>query len=284
VAQQTRQQLLDAALAHVTEHGIGDIGFRELARALGTTHRALGYHFGSKDGLLVEIVRTVEQSQREALATLASPVGDGARPDTDDDPSGKDRSAKTRDGEPDAGQAEGGPDPRAREDGPDGGKAGDSRAESDGSRTGEDGPGVHRAGEGNAVDSGAGHGGERERANGGTGLGPIERMRRMAEQLTDPALWPSERLFFELYGQALQGRPHAADLLPEVVYAWVEPLTEISREMGLPEEDAPACARLLLAVARGLLLDLLATGDQAVLERSADLFFDVLEQFTRSKP
>jgi AcrR family transcriptional regulator len=187
VAQQTRQELLDATLAYVTEHGIGDIGFRELARALGTTHRALGYHFGSKEGLLVEIVRTVEQAQRDALTLLAA----------DED------------------------------------------------------------------------------------LSPLDRMRRLGEQLTDPALWPSERLFFELYGQALQGRPHAADLLPEVVDAWVDPLTEISREMGVPEEDAPACARLLLAVARGLLLDLVATGDRAVLERSADLFFDLFARYTR---
>ncbi len=202
MAQQTRQQLLDATLAYVTEHGIGDIGFRELARALGTTHRALGYHFGSKEGLLVEIVRTVESTQRATLAALAHP---SPTPETD-------------------GGAEATPEPN-----------------------------------------------------------PVERMRRMAEQLTDPALWPSERLFFELYGQALQGRPHAADLLPEVVYAWVEPLTEISREMGVPEEDAPACARLLLAVARGLLLDLVATGDRAVLERSADLFFDLFERYA-AKP
>ncbi|HEV7758629.1 MAG TPA: TetR/AcrR family transcriptional regulator [Acidimicrobiales bacterium] len=183
-ANPTRERLLEAALAYVTEHGIGDVGFRELARALGTTHRMLGYHFGSKDGLLVEIVRTVEQRQRDALAGLV----------TDDD------------------------------------------------------------------------------------LSPIDQMRQMAERLLDPALWPNERLFFELYGQALQGRPYAADLLPEVVTAWVEPLTEISRRLGTSDADAPAQARLLLAVARGLLLDLMATGDHETVRRAGKLFFDQLDQ------
>lgn len=184
----TRERLLEAALAYVTENGIGDVGFRELARALGTTHRMLGYHFGSKDGLLVEIVRTVEQRQRDALAGVAGGDDDG---DTD--------------------------------------------------------------------------------------LGPVDQMRRMAERLVDPSLWPNERLFFELYGQALQGRPYARDLLPEVVTAWIEPLAGISRRLGTPEEDVPAQARLLLAVARGLLLDLVATGDREVVGRAAEMFFDLFE-------
>jgi len=189
----TRERLLEAALAYVTEHGIGDVGFRELARALGTTHRMLGYHFGSKDGLLVEIVRTVEQRQRDALADLATSDGDG---------------------DPD----------------------------------------------------------------------PVDQMRRMADRLSDRSLWPNERLFFELYGQALQGRPYAADLLPEVVTAWVEPLTEISRRLGVSDEDAPAHARLLLAVARGLLLDLVATGDEAIVRRASTLFFDQLAQVHQHRP
>jgi AcrR family transcriptional regulator len=183
----TRERLLEAALAYVTENGIGDVGFRELARALGTTHRMLGYHFGSKEGLLVEIVRTVEQRQRDALAGLLA----------DDD------------------------------------------------------------------------------------LTPVDQMRRMADRLLDPALWPNERLFFELYGQALQGRPYAADLLPEVVDAWIEPLTEISRHMGAGDDEAPALARLLLAVARGLLLDLMGTGDVAAVRRAGELFFDQLDRLHR---
>src|SRR5262245_33958156 len=71
-ASQTRERLLDAILEYVTAHGIGELGFRELARAIGTSHRMLGYHFGSKEGLLVAIVRAVEERQREAMAELAA--------------------------------------------------------------------------------------------------------------------------------------------------------------------------------------------------------------------
>jgi AcrR family transcriptional regulator len=179
----TRERLLEATLAYVAEHGVADVGFRELARALGTTHRMLGYHFGSKEGLLVEVVRAVENDQRQALAELSA----------DDD------------------------------------------------------------------------------------LDPIEQMRRLADRLTDPALWPNERLFFEIYGQALQGRPPATDLLPEVVTAWIEPMAELSKRLGVTPEDVPAHARLLIAVARGLLLDLLATGDRDTVLAATELFLRYID-------
>src|SRR6185312_10585040 len=66
------------------------------------------------------------------------------------------------------------------------------------------------------------------------GRAPQEQARRFWAQLTDPALWPSERLFFELYGQALQGRPHAVGLLDGVVDDWLEPLTELTVRGGIP--------------------------------------------------
>jgi AcrR family transcriptional regulator len=67
---ETRERLLEATLAYAAEHGITDVSFRELARALGTTHRMLGYHFGSKEGLLVAVVQRVEERQRDALTAL----------------------------------------------------------------------------------------------------------------------------------------------------------------------------------------------------------------------
>lgn len=87
-------------------------------------------------------------------------------------------------------------------------------------------------------------------------------LRRIWHQLADPVLWPHERLFFELYGQALQGRPHAASLLDGVVDDWVTPAVERACQHGMDERSARAEARLGLAVIRGLLLDLLATGDR----------------------
>ena len=84
---------------------------------------------------------------------------------------------------------------------------------------------------------------------------------RAWRRLADPAMWPNERLFFEIYALALQGRPHAARLLDEVVEAWLAPLTALILRQGGDEADARAEARLAVAVTRGLLLDLLATRD-----------------------
>lgn len=177
----TRERLLEEVLDHVAQVGISDLGFRELARALGTTHRALGYHFGSKEGLLAEVVRTVEQRQRDALAELLSD------PDAD----------------------------------------------------------------------------------------PLEQMWVMGQRLADPSLWPNERLFFELYAHALHGRPHAEAFLAEVITAWVEPITAVCVRLGIPEAEAPAHARLLLATSRGLLLDLLATGDRAAYDAASRVMLEL---------
>ena len=43
---------------------------RGLAAALGTSHRMLIYHFGSREGLLIEVIRAVEAQQRAALAQM----------------------------------------------------------------------------------------------------------------------------------------------------------------------------------------------------------------------
>jgi hypothetical protein len=85
--------------------------------------------------------------------------------------------------------------------------------------------------------------------------------RRFWHSLSDPALAPHERLFFEMYGQALQGRPYAVPLLDGIVDSWLEPMTAMLLARGVPEGSARAEARLGIAVVRGLLLDLLATGD-----------------------
>ena len=84
MVQTRREQLLRAAVDYVAGHGISDLSLRQLGAALGTSHRMLVYHFGSKEGLLVAVVREVEQQQRAALADLGtdpdlSPVEQGLR-------------------------------------------------------------------------------------------------------------------------------------------------------------------------------------------------------------
>ena len=54
-----RERLLAGAIEHVAEHGVGNLSLRGLAAALGTSHRMLIYHFGSRDGLLIEVIRAV---------------------------------------------------------------------------------------------------------------------------------------------------------------------------------------------------------------------------------
>jgi len=48
--------------------GITDMSLRELAAAIGTSHRMLLYHFGSREGLLNAVVRAVEGAQRAAVS------------------------------------------------------------------------------------------------------------------------------------------------------------------------------------------------------------------------
>jgi AcrR family transcriptional regulator len=170
--------LLTAATAHLAELGLGGATLRSIASAIGTSHRMLIYHFGSRDGLLLAIVRSVEDEQRVAMAELAA-----------------DESASVAD-----------------------------------------------------------------------------LTRRMWQRVAHPRLRPHERLFFELYGRALQGDPGAAPMLQWVVPAWLDQLTALLTARGMPADQARSTARLGLATVRGLLLDLLATGDRAEADAAMELF------------
>lgn len=164
-----RDRLLARAIDHVAQRGLSDLSLRELAEAIGTSHRMLIHHFGSKQGLWVEVIRAVEERQRAGLTELV-------------------------------------PEPAAD---------------------------------------------------------PAAAMRTWWAHISDPALWPNERLFFEVYGQALQGRPGTTELLDGIVDDWLEPIAELHVAWGMEPVAARAQARLGIAVTRGLLLDLLATGDRA---------------------
>ena len=161
---QARERLLDAAVRHALDAGIADLSLRQLAAAIGTSHRMLLYHFGSREGLLVAVTQAVEEQQRAAL------LGPGTTP---------------------------------------------------------------------------------------------QDARRSWERLSDPKLWPQERLFFELYAYALRGRPGTEGFLDGIVESWVAPVAAALVEAGADERTARADARLAVAVVRGLLVDLLATGDRA---------------------
>jgi len=66
-----RDELLDRIVAEVAVHGLADRSMRELAASVGSSHRMLLYHFGSRDGLVAAIVGFTEAAQRDALRELA---------------------------------------------------------------------------------------------------------------------------------------------------------------------------------------------------------------------
>ncbi|OBK30693.1 TetR family transcriptional regulator [Mycobacterium asiaticum] len=67
---QRRQQLLDALIDEVAAGGIGNRSLRDLAAAVGTSHRMLLHHFASRDELLLTIVAEVERRQMGILSDL----------------------------------------------------------------------------------------------------------------------------------------------------------------------------------------------------------------------
>src|SRR5256885_2651607 len=66
---QIRQRLLDVCTDYALEHGLPD-RLGPLAAAAGTSSRMLIYHFGTRDGLLREILGQARQRQLEAFTDL----------------------------------------------------------------------------------------------------------------------------------------------------------------------------------------------------------------------
>ena len=97
-------------------------------------------------------------------------------------------------------------------------------------------------------------------------------IREMWHFVADPAQAGFERLFFALYGRALQGDEQVRPLLGESIESWLEANDDPRRSAGVPADLARVHARLGLAVVRGLLLDLLATGDRAGVDAALEVF------------
>jgi AcrR family transcriptional regulator len=102
---------------------------------------------------------------------------------------------------------------------------------------------------------------------------PGDAVAAMWADLRRPELWPFERLFFECYARAAQGESPFTRLLPGAVDGWLAAVDEVTG--GTAD---PALTRLGLAVARGLLLDLVATGDQAGVDAAAAMFAGLLRR------
>ncbi|GAA3121362.1 AcrR family transcriptional regulator [Kribbella aluminosa] len=169
----SRSTLLDDAVEHFAQNGIGDASLRTIASSIGTSHRMLIYHFGSREGLLAEVVRIVEQQQRDLLADLSDL--------------------------------------------------------------------------------------------------PIEEQAEQFWRRVTEATLVYGPLFFELSAHAMQDLPHTESLKADLIDVWLPPLTDLCVRVGIPTDQAPAYARLGLAASRGLLFDLLLTGDRAAVDEASAL-------------
>jgi AcrR family transcriptional regulator len=72
-----RQELLDALIEDFAHGGIGGRSLRQIADAVGTSHRMLLHHFGSREGLLLAIVEEIEHRQKVVLKHLPTDAAAG---------------------------------------------------------------------------------------------------------------------------------------------------------------------------------------------------------------
>ncbi|MGB9252698.1 MAG: helix-turn-helix domain-containing protein, partial [Mycobacterium sp.] len=72
-----RRQLLEALFEEFARGGIGDRSLRDVAAAVGTSHRMLLHHFGSREGLIIAIVEEAELRQMALVPELPMDPADG---------------------------------------------------------------------------------------------------------------------------------------------------------------------------------------------------------------
>ena len=97
---------------------------------------------------------------------------------------------------------------------------------------------------------------------------------------SEPQQWPEFRLFFAVYGRALQAPQQFAGFLERVVAGWMSALVDAQGPDADPA-TATRTATLVIATIRGLLLDLLATGDRDRVQDAAESFLASLEHPAR---
>src|SRR5271157_1287982 len=64
-----RERLRNQAVDYVLSHGVGDLALRPLAKALKTNARMLVYHFGSREGLMRQILTGLREREDTRIQT-----------------------------------------------------------------------------------------------------------------------------------------------------------------------------------------------------------------------
>lgn len=65
---ETRSRLREAAIDYVLENGLADSSLRPMAEAIGTSARMLVYHFGSREGLMREVLAGLREREDARIA------------------------------------------------------------------------------------------------------------------------------------------------------------------------------------------------------------------------
>jgi AcrR family transcriptional regulator len=66
-------ELLDAIIGYLVKHGVADLSLRPLAKAVGSSPRALLYHFGSKEAMVDRVLARIREQQRVSYEKMAQP-------------------------------------------------------------------------------------------------------------------------------------------------------------------------------------------------------------------
>src|ERR1700677_2811942 len=64
------EELCDAIIHYLCQHGLADLSLRPLAKAVGSSPRVLLYYFGSKEKMVVQVLAEVRKRQRSVLAQI----------------------------------------------------------------------------------------------------------------------------------------------------------------------------------------------------------------------
>jgi AcrR family transcriptional regulator len=172
-----RDTLLRAALAHVVQRGLADLSLRALAEDIGTSHRMLIYHFGSKEALVTDVVKALDADLYAAAWPQASANADR----------------------------------------------------------------------------------------------PVEASKAVWREVSSDLRRNEQILMLEMLVAAMRNKP-GTDSLAGQLHAWV---TASERQAGWLGVDARRQSRLLAAVVRGLLVDLLVTGDHAGVDDAFDRYLEL---------
>jgi len=95
--------------------------------------------------------------------------------------------------------------------------------------------------------------------------------------MSAPKAEPAFRLFFEVYGLALQDPKRYTDFLRGAVGDWLSYIARPYTRAGHSPQDARAIATVVLAGYRGFMLDLCATHDRRRIDRAVDVWLQTLE-------